>query len=283
MSLELDSAADTSALSTADTSLEDYNFTGSTEKEKYRKKYHLLVERCEILEQDDQQLAARLQKLKKIIYRGQIERRFLEERLDSHGDDWRNGHLSVCLEDRIGKNSAAHFNVFESRKPKIEQLYAENTTSPTAINPSKSASARKKKHSGTQNKPGSSLETNPGWPLLKRPSNPFLQFCLEQRRSGSIGKKEKTRRVSGEKKVNKGDVADQTVGPVEPNATQILASRWNSLPELERKIYYDRYREQKEKYDEQINALKAADGSGELSSNKGVESESRKSALNDWV
>merc|ERR1719300_1297713 len=54
------------------------------------KKYNLLLERCNAIQQDNELFGSRVKEVKKLRKKSLRERRLLINRLDSHGDNFRN-------------------------------------------------------------------------------------------------------------------------------------------------------------------------------------------------
>ncbi|XP_035224882.1 TCF3 fusion partner homolog [Stegodyphus dumicola] len=72
-----------------------------TEKEEvapYEKKYYGLLHRCEIIKQSNERLVNRIYHVKKLLRRRKKERKFLMDRLDGYGDDYRSVALSLFAE-----------------------------------------------------------------------------------------------------------------------------------------------------------------------------------------
>ncbi|XP_043508798.1 non-histone protein 10-like isoform X1 [Frieseomelitta varia] len=121
----------------------------------YKRKYQLLLDRCEVLQQENERLVYRIQHVRKLLKRTRKEKKFLIDRLDQHGDRWREAPMGVLEEN----------NVFQiTPKP-------EKGPKATAHN-----SKEEKTKKGTKRK---GAKTDPNAP--KRPANPFFQFCQEQR------------------------------------------------------------------------------------------------------
>lgn len=121
----------------------------------YKRKYRLLLDRCEVLQQENERLVYRIQRVRKLLKRTRKEKKFLIDRLDQHGDRWREAPMGVLEEN----------NVFQvTPKPEKGQKA-------TAHN-----SKDEKTKKGTKRK---GAKTDPNAP--KRPANPFFQFCQEQR------------------------------------------------------------------------------------------------------
>merc|ERR1740129_1080419 len=50
----------------------------------YKRKYNLLMERCEAIQQDNERLVSRVREVKRLWRRSMKERKFLMDRLDTH-------------------------------------------------------------------------------------------------------------------------------------------------------------------------------------------------------
>ncbi|XP_015930105.1 uncharacterized protein [Parasteatoda tepidariorum] len=64
----------------------------------YEKKYFALLQRCEILKQNNEKLINRIYYVKKLLRRRKKERKFLIDRLDGYGDDYRSAAESIYSE-----------------------------------------------------------------------------------------------------------------------------------------------------------------------------------------
>ncbi|XP_003702212.1 uncharacterized protein LOC100882467 isoform X2 [Megachile rotundata] len=120
----------------------------------YKRKYQLLLDRCEVLQQENERLVYRIQRVRKLLKRTRKEKKFLIDRLDQHGDRWREAPMGVLEENNI-------FQV--TTKPEKTKAAAHN-------------SKEEKTKKVTKRK---GAKTDPNAP--KRPANPFFQFCQEQR------------------------------------------------------------------------------------------------------
>lgn len=136
----------------------DESDDASEEVDVYRKKYRLITERCEVIQQDNERLVNRIHQVKKILKRRQKERKFLMDRLDMHGDNWRNIPLSLKLEDGDQPGSSKSSTSKGSKGGSSQS------------DKQKKNSVKKKGHKTDKNAP-------------KRPANPYFQFCQEQRTS----------------------------------------------------------------------------------------------------
>ncbi|XP_043475756.1 non-histone protein 10 [Leptopilina heterotoma] len=121
----------------------------------YKTKYQLLLDRCETLQQDNERLVYRIQRVRKLLKRTRKEKKFLINRLDQHGDRWREAPMGVLEENSILQTA-----------PKQEKA------SKSSVNHTKEEKPKK----GTKRK---GTKADPNAP--KRPANPFFQFCQEQR------------------------------------------------------------------------------------------------------
>ncbi|KAF6199071.1 hypothetical protein GE061_007096 [Apolygus lucorum] len=201
----------------------------------YKKKYHLLHVRCEVIKQDNERLVNRIHHIKRMLKRGRKERKFLMDRLDMHGDNWRNMPLPIKLTD-------------PSKDPVLQS--AKQPTSKTPVKSPSNDKNSKKGPSGVKRK-GHKIDKN----APKRPANPYFQFCQEQRNSA----------IEEMASVGQTD-------PSKVDVTKHLANKWNALTQDDKKIYYDMYEKSKERYavDMQVytqnkkNADAAAAASGDI-------------------
>lgn len=199
------------------------------EVDTYRRKYQLLLERCEVLQQDNERLVHRIQQVRKLLRRSRKERKFLMDRLDQHGDNWRNIQLPIPLDEPRNTPTTA-----KPDKNQHQKVGAASTTK-SASSADKGGRKNTPANCGTKRKTGKSTEKaerDPNAP--KRPANPFFQFCQEQRPivMERLGMEQK----SGEAEPSKQELTRQ------------LASKWNTLPPEDKKVYYDMYEKSKEKY-----------------------------------
>jgi len=175
----------------------------------YRKKYNLLLERFRAIQQDNEILVSRVKEVKKLWKRGRKERKFLINRLDSHGDNFRNVPITFPIEDDSVKK------LKEKKLKKLNSLEE----------PSSSGTGRGRK-------PKSDKEKIPRDPNLpKRPQNPFFQYCKEKREV-----------------VAQEVYQSQGVNLTKKELTKILANQWNSLDSNDKQIYNERFEEEKAGY-----------------------------------
>ncbi|PSN31290.1 hypothetical protein C0J52_24908 [Blattella germanica] len=199
-----------------------------------------------VIFQDNERLVHRIQQVKKLLRRSRKERKFLIDRLDQHGDNWRNVQLPIPLDEPLSTPAATkpdknqHQKVGTGSTTKdfvnvvlFPNIHYTNSTSTEKggrknFNATSSGSANKRKSGKNSEK----AERDPNAP--KRPANPFFQFCQEQRPivMERLGLEQK----SGEAETSKQELTRQ------------LASKWNTLPPEDKKVYYDMYEKSKEKY-----------------------------------
>ncbi|XP_026469340.1 high mobility group protein B1-like [Ctenocephalides felis] len=187
------------------------------EMRQYRKKYQLLLERCEIIQQDNERIVHRIQKIKKMTKCYKRDVKLLMRELDKHGDEWRTAEDEVDLkpDDLIIKR--------EIKREKNDKLSKSNNKS------------NSKKKTGTRKKIKTEKDKDPNAP--KRPPNAFFLFCQEQR---PIAMQKLAAFSQNE--------------PNKQELTRHLALLWRNLPPDEKQIYIERYEISKEKYDEKMSA-----------------------------
>ncbi|XP_047504884.1 HMG1/2-like protein [Pieris napi] len=190
-----------------------------SDEEIYRRKYQLLLERCEVLQQDNERIVNRLHEVKKISKRHKKDIKLLVERLDKHGDSFR----TAVLESDI-KPTHIHSTV-KTSKPQSQG--ARQIEKPSGMGGKKPAPKRKSK--------GDKPERDPNAP--KKPCNAFFQFCQEQR---PVVLAETTNEMGSE--------------PSKQEVTRQLASRWRALTNDEKRIYVAMFERSKEKYAEEMSA-----------------------------
>ncbi|XP_071438566.1 high mobility group protein B2 isoform X2 [Hetaerina americana] len=202
------------------------------EVDPYYRKYHILLERCTSMQQDNERLVNRIQRVRKMLRRARKERKFLMARLDTHGDSWRNIPLSLHLSDSSVTAPQSQRNA-ESNKL---SPHAKVSSSPSGTAVASEKVSRGKSAGGTapssKRKSKDGKDRDPTAP--KRPANPYFQFCQEQR---PLVSEQYTSIGSGQE----ADLSKQEL-------TKLLASRWNNLTNDDKKVYYDKYEKQKEKY-----------------------------------
>ncbi|KAL5234859.1 hypothetical protein ACI65C_002269 [Semiaphis heraclei] len=121
-------------------------------KKLYKQHFLALLERCEIIQQDNERLVHRIHQVAKQLRRIRLERRFIMDRLDSHKDNWREAELKIDLGTDL---------------PLAEPVNLKNQGAVETPNGKKNVNIK------------STEKKDPNLP--KRPANPFFRFCQEQR------------------------------------------------------------------------------------------------------
>ncbi|KAF4519218.1 hypothetical protein B566_EDAN015324 [Ephemera danica] len=187
----------------------------------YKNKYFMLLQRCEQIQKDNERIVNRIHEVRKLLRRSRKDRKLLTTRLDQYGDSWRTAPQPV-LKIEADQSEAG------DNKPDIKPPPA--TTAKVSTSPVEKGTAKKASNSQpSKRKSKSDKEKDPNAP--KRPANPFFQFCQEQRPIV-------TEQVVGE---GHEEVSKQEL-------TRLLANRWKTLSTENKKVYYDKYEKQKEKY-----------------------------------
>ncbi|VVC88989.1 uncharacterized protein LOC126978623 [Leptidea sinapis] len=197
---------------------EDSNEMASlpSDVETYRRKYQLLLERCEVLQQDNERIVNRILEVKKISKRYKKDITLIVERLDKYGDAFRTISTEIDVKTEIPSKP------IKNAKPQqtVKQLEKQNGNKKTAT-----------KRKSKADKP----EKDPNAP--KKPCNAFFQFCQEQR---PVVFAETTNEMGSE--------------PTKQEVTRQLASRWRSLSNEDKKVYVAMFERSKEKYAEEMSA-----------------------------
>ncbi|CAH2036905.1 unnamed protein product, partial [Iphiclides podalirius] len=190
-----------------------------SEDEIYRRKYQLLLERCEVLQQDNERIVNRIHEVKRITKRYRKDIKLLIERLDKHGDQFRTSSVEVDSKPEMTPRVARPV-------PKTHQV-TRNVEKQNPNGGKKPATKRKSK----ADKP----ERDPNAP--KKPCNAFFQFCQEQR---PLVVAETTSEMGTE--------------PSKQEVTRQLASRWRALTNDDKRVYVAMFERSKEKYAEEMSA-----------------------------
>jgi len=191
----------------------------------YRRKYNLLMERCEAIQQDNERLVSRVREVRRLWRRSMKERKFLMNRLDTHGDNFRNVPLIWPPEE-----DPANVAKKQAKEKKIKKGLTDSphsTDSPS--NGEKSGKPGRKRKGDREKK----QPRDPNLP--KRPQNPFFQFCREQREN-----------------VAKEVLYNQSVNLTKKELTKVLATRWNQLNTSEKQIYNQKFEEEKVGYNQRM-------------------------------
>ncbi|KAL4708700.1 hypothetical protein ACJJTC_017379 [Scirpophaga incertulas] len=189
------------------------------EEEIYRRKYQLLLERCEVLQQDNERIVNRIHEAKKITKRYRKDIKLLVERLDSHGDAFRTVSIEMDIKPEVMLRPNRPTNKSQSMPKQLEKQITASGKKP--------APKRKTK----ADKP----ERDPNAP--KKPCNAFFQFCQEQRPL-----------IVAESNSEMG------IEPTKQEVTRQLASRWRALSNEEKRVYVAMFERSKEKYAEELTA-----------------------------
>ncbi|KAJ3624304.1 hypothetical protein MTP99_017940 [Tenebrio molitor] len=201
----------------SDESENDAVYADSYENDIYYKKYKLLLDECAQLQKSNEILVFRIQEVNKIVKRRQKEVKFFKKRLhNNYGEDWAViPNLDIVKEEEETKSVA-----YLMLKDKIKEEKADEQVE----KPKPSKRPTKRKNART--------EKDPKAP--KRPSNPFFQFCQEQRQI-------LMEQLNAELKPGEAELTKQEL-------TRQLAIKWKSLSGSDKKIYVDMYERSKEKY-----------------------------------
>lgn len=175
--------------------------------------------------------------MNKITKRRHKEVQFFRQRLlNIHGEDWSTIPPDVLSEEE------------EDIKPIVSQLLTKKEIKqekPDESVKDKSDKSKPDKSKSSKRPPRKKVaksERDPNAP--KRPSNPFFQFCQEQRQL-------LMEQISSELKPGE-------VEPTKQELTRQLALKWNSLSVPDKKVYVDRYERSKEKYNAEMEDYKKA-------------------------
>lgn len=205
---------------------------GRTSYSVYRRKYSLLLERCEAIQQDNERLVSRVREVRRLWRRGMKERKFLMDRLDSHGDNYRNVPINWPPEDDPANTSK---KAGKEKKMKKGSSIVDSPNNSVNDSPSNGLDKVGKSGKGRKSK-GEKEKKQPRDPNLpKRPQNPFFQFCREQREV-----------------VSKDILDNQSVNLTKKELTKVLASRWNQLNPDEKQIYNQKFEEEKVGYNQKM-------------------------------
>ncbi|KAF7265682.1 hypothetical protein GWI33_020766 [Rhynchophorus ferrugineus] len=211
----------------SDDSENDVGFEENHDNDVYYNKYKLLLEECSQLQRANEILVFRIQEVNKITKRRHKEVNFFRQRLlRNYGEDWSIIPPDI-LSDEEEDIKPAISNILS--KDKIKQEKNEDGIRDKS---DRSKSDKVKSSRKPARKKGSRPEKDPNAP--KRPSNPFFQFCQEQRQI-----------------LLEQITADLKPGETEPSKRELtrqLALKWGSLSAPDKKIYVDRYEKSKEKY-----------------------------------
>ncbi|CAG2247421.1 NHP10 [Mytilus edulis] len=208
----------------------------------FLKKYFALRQKCEQIQQANEKVVNRIQHVKKMIKRYKRERRYLANRLDDYGDNYRDVQVPVMWEEDKLLGATEPCSSFEDVEKEISS-------------PMSSTDRTAKKSKADTNAP-------------KKPANAFLLFCTQQRSSVQEEYyKDKHEEISNHE------------------MTKRLAQKWNGLTPEQKKVYYDMYEHEKERYDKEVkeyherNSKSQGNVTQEVQSMMGKEAQSAVDAL----
>ncbi|KAI8789241.1 HMG1/2-like protein [Biomphalaria glabrata] len=205
----------------------------------FLKKYFALRKRCEQLQQSNEKMVNRIQHVKKLIKRYKRDKRYLTSRLDELGDNFRDVQVPLLWEEDQLYGSIRTPGIFHGTGSDSEaegKSRLECKSALSSIQPllqahglgNLDAKSRKLKLD---------KEKDPNAP--KKPANAFLMFCTTQRTS-----------VQEEYfKEHNEEIAHHEL-------TKSLAQQWNALVPEEKRIYYEMYEREKERYEREMRSYK---------------------------
>ncbi|GBP71847.1 High mobility group-T protein [Eumeta japonica] len=192
-----------------------------SENEIYRRKYQMLLERCEVLQQDNERIVNRIHEAKKITKRYRKDIKLLVDRLDKHCDQFRTAATELDTKsETIGRPTKPATVKSNATLKQSEKQIVTLTRKP---GPKRKAKSEKP-------------EKDPNAP--KKPCNAFFQFCQEQR---PLVVAETSSEMGGNE-------------PTKQEVTRQLASRWRALSEEDKRVYVAMFKRSKEKYAEEMSA-----------------------------
>ncbi|GFR79367.1 TCF3 fusion partner-like protein [Elysia marginata] len=204
-------------------------------------KYFALRKRCEQLQQSNEKMVNRIQHVKKLVKRYKRDKRYLTARLDEHGDNFRDAQIPLMWEeDQLLGNSRSsrHLTNAGSDSETESRQRMESRSAMSSIQPLLQAHGMGNPDSaGKSKKAKQEKEKDPNAP--KKPANAFLMFCTTQRTT-----------VQEEYfKEHKEEIAHHEL-------TKSLAHQWNALVPEEKRIYYEMYEREKERYEREMRVYK---------------------------
>ncbi|CAH1954276.1 unnamed protein product [Acanthoscelides obtectus] len=201
----------------SDESENDGVYVDNQEQDLYYKKYKLLLEECSQLQRANEILVFRIQEVNKITKRRLKDVKYLRNRLmQNYDEDWSVIPNTDLVAEEDDKKAVGHLIM----KDRIKE------EKPEEEKPEKKVVKKSSKRKAVR------TEKDPNAP--KRPSNPFFQFCQEQRQI-------LMEQITSELKPGE-------VEPTKQELTRQLALKWKTLSGQDKKIYVDRYERSKEKY-----------------------------------
>ncbi|VDI01797.1 TCF3 fusion partner [Mytilus galloprovincialis] len=148
----------------------------------FLKKYFALRQKCEQIQQANEKVVNRIQHVKKMIKRYKRERRYLANRLDDYGDNYRDVQVPVMWEEDKLLGATEPCSSFEDVEKEISSPMS--STDRTVSEILSNINPLLKAHGIDHITPGSKAkkskaDTN----APKKPANAFLLFCTQQRSS----------------------------------------------------------------------------------------------------
>uniref|UniRef100_A0A0B6ZPQ2 HMG box domain-containing protein n=2 Tax=Arion vulgaris TaxID=1028688 RepID=A0A0B6ZPQ2_9EUPU len=205
------------------------------------KKYFALRKRCEQLQQSNEKLVNRIQHVKKLIKRYKRDKRYLSTRLDEHGDNYRDAEVPhMWEEDQLYGNlrTPRLFQGIDSNSEAETRGRFEHKSALSSIQPLLQAHGiRSMDATAKMRKIKTEKEKDPNAP--KKPANAFLMFCTTQR---TVLQEEYF-------KEHKEEIAHHEL-------TKSLAQQWNALVPEEKRVYYEMYEREKERYEREMRNYK---------------------------
>ncbi|KAG1676019.1 Non-histone protein 10 [Nymphon striatum] len=220
----------------------DDNLDDFPKDDPYENKYYALLRRCDAIQQSNERLVNRIQRARKLNYKALRDRSWLLARLDKYNDDYRRAFeletkkISIKQESNDEISSIVSSQVSPGSQPKKVKGSSQPSTNCHSTDDKgepqpKAPVKRKVKHEKT--------ERDPNAP--KRPANPFLLFCQENRSTVLEQMQKETHE----------DVSHQ-------HLTKELAQNWNGLASDNKKVYYEKYDKEKERYEKEMQIYSSA-------------------------
>ncbi|XP_076465467.1 uncharacterized protein LOC143297160 [Babylonia areolata] len=227
-----------------------------TQANAFLNKYFSLRKRCEQLQQSNEKLVNRVQHVKKLMKRYKRDKRYLISRLDEHDDGFREAQIPVmweedevfnCLRppppypggsDSESASPRRRGSERQSALSSIQPLLAAHGLADSTI--AAVAASVSGAPAGKSKKIKLEKDRDPNAP--KKPANAFLMFCQQRRPA-----------IQEEYfKEHKEEMAHHEM-------TRRLAQQWNNLSQEEKKLYYELYEQEKERYEKEMREYSAKD------------------------
>ncbi|XP_067932522.1 uncharacterized protein [Watersipora subatra] len=182
------------------------------ENEAYELRYIHLKKQCEKLEQRNERLLHRLHSVGSILKQYKKEKAFLMQRLDQHGDNYREAPAALPYENQEGNKAI--------------------------LNAMKQLVSTKRPKSGTETQTPSRKKAkmelkDPNAP--KKPVNAYVMFFQHHRHS-----------------VQETYFKDHKTEIGNHELTRIVGQQWNKLSTEEKQVFYNLYEKDKERYQKEL-------------------------------